>query len=705
MITKIALVGSITVDNKVYDGNTLATILTRTLATIITGDDVAYTGGTANFDTPLAGDNKMVTATGLSLAGTDKDNYTVNSIATTTANITKASTATTLTLSAASVRYMDNLTMTAKIVPTSFVSPMTTLTGTVQFKIGGVNYGDPVTVVPIPGLTDGSVQAMLIKQVSNIPTSTSGTNFNVEAIFTSTNNNYSGDPADIKTLLVLPRTAAPYNATGFYTGDGFAWTTGPNTSSASLTMTAVIKDANSPTGDVRGAKVSFYFVNGTTYTAIPSAQNLPVGLIDVTDGSVGAASAIVQLNIGSANAASFQIAIKVTGAYTNTPGDALSQTIVTVSKPIAGGFIAGGSNLQNINSSGYIMGAVGLNTDFEFDIQYTKSGTNPKGKVTIMVRSYYTKEGYLDSKLHTYLITTNAIASLNVGTPLATGTFSAKANLVEQLENLSTVAIEGGSTFQMVASQIGSIQQIAITLYRKAGGIWFSSNWDKLYSKTSLQGVNNGSHVYVSGGGAITSPTLATVETTSFSSTITGEASVIGNIISDGNAIISERGVVYGKFLNPTTSDGKVTNTGTTGSYTCTLTGLTANTTYYARAYAINSVGISYGLTKTITTLKSASLANAIAPVIEKVEPTLRAYPNPFTERLNIEFSSATDTQAKLEIYSITGAKLETLFDGPVEAGVVYFAEYVPHLGSSQMVFYHLTMDDKTQVGKVIYNK
>jgi hypothetical protein len=100
---------------------------------------------------------------------------------------------------------------------------------------------------------------------------------------------------------------------------------------------------------------------------------------------------------------------------------------------------------------------------------------------------------------------------------------------------------------------------------------------------------------------------------------------------------------------------------------------------------------------------KSASI-NDLAPVVT-IEPILKAYPNPFTERLNIEFSSATDAQAKLEIYSITGAKLETLFNGPVFGGVLYNFEYLPRLASSQMVLYHLTIDGKTRVGKVIYNE
>ena len=87
------------------------------------------------------------------------------------------------------------------------------------------------------------------------------------------------------------------------------------------------------------------------------------------------------------------------------------------------------------------------------------------------------------------------------------------------------------------------------------------------------------------------------------------------------------------------------------------------------------------------------------------VEPTIKAYPNPFTERLNIEFSSAKDAQAKLEIYGVTGAKLATLWDAPVSGGVLNKVEFVPNLVSSQMVFYHLTMDGKTQVGKVVFQE
>jgi hypothetical protein len=54
---------------------------------VLSADLVSYTGGTATFDTPAAGSGKAVTGTGLALSGGDAGNYTVNSVALTTASI------------------------------------------------------------------------------------------------------------------------------------------------------------------------------------------------------------------------------------------------------------------------------------------------------------------------------------------------------------------------------------------------------------------------------------------------------------------------------------------------------------------------------------------------------------------------------------------------------------------------------------------
>ena len=89
VITPLNITGNFTVDaTKVYDGGTLANVLTRTLNGVISPDDVNLSGGTANYNNKNVGTGKTVTLSGMSLAGAQKDNYSLTSVATTTANIT-----------------------------------------------------------------------------------------------------------------------------------------------------------------------------------------------------------------------------------------------------------------------------------------------------------------------------------------------------------------------------------------------------------------------------------------------------------------------------------------------------------------------------------------------------------------------------------------------------------------------------------------
>lgn len=68
-----------------------------------------------------------------------------------------------------------------------------------------------------------------------------------------------------------------------------------------------------------------------------------------------------------------------------------------------------------------------------------------------------------------------------------------------------------------------------------------------------------------------------------------------GNVVSNGGATVTERGICWGTSHNPTIS-GSHANSGTgTGEFTVSMTNLTPNTTYYVRAYAINSQGTAYG--------------------------------------------------------------------------------------------------------------
>ena len=89
-------------------------------------------------------------------------------------------------------------------------------------------------------------------------------------------------------------------------------------------------------------------------------------------------------------------------------------------------------------------------------------------------------------------------------------------------------------------------------------------------------------------------PTMATTATaTSITSTtaISG-----GNVTNDGGATITERGVCYGTTTSPTTANSKIIDPAPgVGVFISNLSGLTPNTLYYVRAYAINSIGTTYG--------------------------------------------------------------------------------------------------------------
>ncbi|MBN2647285.1 MAG: filamentous hemagglutinin N-terminal domain-containing protein [Thiotrichales bacterium] len=90
----ISAVTGITANNKTYDGNTSATLVTTSagFTDMVQGDNLSVATATGSFSDKNAADGKTVNITGISLSGTDAGNYTLASdTASTTANISKAS--------------------------------------------------------------------------------------------------------------------------------------------------------------------------------------------------------------------------------------------------------------------------------------------------------------------------------------------------------------------------------------------------------------------------------------------------------------------------------------------------------------------------------------------------------------------------------------------------------------------------------------
>ena len=102
----------------------------------------------------------------------------------------------------------------------------------------------------------------------------------------------------------------------------------------------------------------------------------------------------------------------------------------------------------------------------------------------------------------------------------------------------------------------------------------------------------------------VANPAVApTVTTTAISAIDKTTATGGGNVTADGGATVTARGICWSTSQNPTITGNHTTNGTGTGSFTSSMTGLTANTTYYVRAYATNSAGTAYGEEVSFTTL------------------------------------------------------------------------------------------------------
>lgn len=83
----------------------------------------------------------------------------------------------------------------------------------------------------------------------------------------------------------------------------------------------------------------------------------------------------------------------------------------------------------------------------------------------------------------------------------------------------------------------------------------------------------------------------------------------------------------------------------------------------------------------------------------------LKAYPNPFTDKLNIEFTLPEDSKATLEIYNMAGQKLSVIFNGNVKANEVNKVEYVPNNAAGNMIIYRLQTEKGIYINKGVMSQ
>jgi hypothetical protein len=309
-------------------------------------------------------------------------------------------------------------------------------------------------------------------------------------------------------------------------------------------LVATLRNNSNYAGDIRTAKASFFVRNGTTLTPINGAQNLPVGLVNPGDLTVGTAAANVQYNI-SGSTTILDIAVVVSGNYKSVSG-ASTDKPVTVAIPTPGGQIVGAGKFNSDNSAGYIKGT----SNFAFFVKYNSSLKNPQGGATVMVYSNYDRNGnYTPDVPHTYQLKSNAISVLATTNP--TAQFSSKANIAEIVNGVAQ-SIEGNCTMQLnmydgknnPAVTTDQVDRLAITVYRNNGGIWYSSNWDG--TKTVLRTVDAKDVISVTGtGSSTTTMTAASTTQPSSAEVATAKGELASNLLEVYPSPLAEQGTVH----------------------------------------------------------------------------------------------------------------------------------------------------------------
>lgn len=193
------------------------------------------------------------------------------------------------------------------------------------------------------------------------------------------------------------------------------------------------------------------------------------------------------------------------------------------------------------------------------------------------------------------------------------------------------VTNDGGATISErgVAYDTSADPTIAGTKKTVAGttGV-FNANLTALTPNTNYNwrayATNSKTTSYGSNQTFTTLPAPATI--TSIHDVDDSSAGVDVTVPAGGGATITERGIVYSTSPAPTTALNKIAVGSGSGSFTANLAGLTQLTTYYVRAYVINSQGTSYGVEDNFTTLQTPSTPTVTSGAASAITPTTAAF-------------------------------------------------------------------------------
>ena len=420
-------------------------------------------------------------------------------------------------------------------------------------------------------------------------------------------------------------TGCPFPGSGAKTS--FTDATTPNMKSWAGANTA--KPMTSIAENATSKVITFSFMGGSSSGTAPSATTVAASAIGTTsvtlNGQVNANNATTTVSFewgtttslgntltASPSSVSGSTATNVTGSLTGLTANttyyyrvkAVNASGTTTGSTMSFKTQANQTALtlpvtENFTTSSLPTNWTTQNTGTSITERWSVSNTNKAGGSAYEMKCTYQNVNPGTTRLITPAINTVGVSQVTFSFRHMLDAYGTGATLRVQTSNDKTNWTNTSWSASTSSTNINAaIVNVTVTTNLNSATTYFAIVIDGNLYQIDYWYIDN---ISITAGGG-TSVTTPTVSTNAVSLITSNSATCGGNVTADGGATVTERGICFSTTSNPTTSNSKVTNGSGTGSFTANMTGLAANTTYYVRAYAINSQGTAYGIQQTFTT-------------------------------------------------------------------------------------------------------